>query len=144
MASFGGTVFERMRSDISRFCAMSSLSYDKLRTPRRRLNREAHKLDVVAFSTCSSKPEFPEVNHPAMIATQCEAPINSCRPLLVCTANESGGLEWVCGGCHSVEGGGLRAVCRSLRSTSPASSVSPMTFRCRGGNNANARVCDLN
>jgi hypothetical protein len=49
IASLGCTVFDLMRSDISRLVAMSS------------------RLDEVAFSISSSRAEVPEVNQPAML-----------------------------------------------------------------------------
>lgn len=48
MASFGGTVLDRIISEISRLAAMSS------------------KLEVVAFSICSSRAEL-ETNQPAIV-----------------------------------------------------------------------------
>lgn len=49
IASLGCTVFDLIRSVISRLVAMSS------------------RLEDVAFSICSSRTEVPEVNHPAMV-----------------------------------------------------------------------------
>lgn len=49
IASLGCTVFDRIRSEISRLVAISS------------------KLDEVAFSICSSRAEDPELNHDAIL-----------------------------------------------------------------------------
>jgi hypothetical protein len=52
MASLGCTVFDLIRSEISRLVRISS------------------KLDEVAFSICSSRTEVPEENQPAMVLVQ--------------------------------------------------------------------------
>lgn len=72
MASFGWTAFERIRSDISRFRAISSLYStisqfrDLLRPKQAETHLLTHKLEEVAFSICSSSAEL-EANQPAML-----------------------------------------------------------------------------
>ena len=65
IASFGWTVLDRMTSEISRFCAISSLSSGQQVLPAR-YSEEPDKLDEVALSICSSRAEF-EANQLVMV-----------------------------------------------------------------------------
>lgn len=70
MASLGGTVLERITSDISRFSGMSSLKFvSREERGFYELMAIAYRLEEVARSICSSSaPVLEDPNQPAMMS----------------------------------------------------------------------------
>lgn len=72
MASLGGTVLERMTSDISRFSGMSSLlrvsnGHQSRQEAGSSYKKATYKLEEVARSIWSSRAVLPDPNQPAMV-----------------------------------------------------------------------------